>query len=49
MLAGAGFLAHGVWDAYHFRVNKVVNRPYAEFCGVFDLLVGPALIIVAFV
>jgi hypothetical protein len=48
-LAGAAFLAHAAWDAYHFRVNKVVNRPYAEFCGVLDILVGPALIIAAIV
>jgi hypothetical protein len=47
-LAGVGFLAHGVWDAYHFRANKVVHRSYAEFCGVVDLVMGPVLIIVAF-
>ena len=46
-LAGVAFLAHGAWDAYHFRANKVVDRPYAEFCGVLDALVGPALIIAA--
>jgi hypothetical protein len=49
VLAGAGFLAHAAWDGYHFRVNKVVDRPYAEFCGVVDLVVGPALIVAAFV
>ena len=48
-LAGLAFLAHGAWDAYHFRANKVVDRPYAEFCGVLDVLVGPALIIAALV
>jgi hypothetical protein len=32
---------------YHFRVNRVVNRPYAEFCGFFDLAVGVALLVVA--
>lgn len=46
-LAGVGFLAHGVWDAYHFRVNQVVNRPWSEFCAVVDLGVGVALIVVA--
>ncbi|MBF9131996.1 hypothetical protein I0C86_23955 [Plantactinospora sp. S1510] len=45
-LAGVGFLAHGLWDAYHFRVNQVVNRPWSEFCAVVDLGVGVALIIV---
>jgi hypothetical protein len=48
VLVGVGFLAHGVWDVYHFRINKVVNRPYAEYCGVVDVIVGPALIVAAF-
>jgi hypothetical protein len=47
VLIGAGFLAHGVWDAYHFRARKVVQRAYAELCGVFDVLVGTALIVAA--
>ncbi|MFC6016965.1 hypothetical protein ACFP2T_12200 [Plantactinospora solaniradicis] len=46
-LAGVGFLAHGVWDAYHFKVNQVVNRPWSEFCAVVDLGVGVALLVVA--
>lgn len=49
LLVGLGFLAHGVWDAYYFRQNKVVHRPYAEFCGVLDAIVGPALIVAALV
>lgn len=48
VLAGTGFLAHAAWDAYHFRIDKVVDRPYAEFCGVVDLVIGPALIVAAF-
>jgi len=47
LLVGVGFLAHGAWDAYHYRVDKVVHRPYAEFCGVLDLLIGSALIVAA--
>lgn len=47
VLAAVGFLAHGVWDAYHFRVRKVVNRPWSEFCAVVDLGVGVALLLVA--
>ena len=46
-LAGLGWLAHGVWDAYHFKINKVVNRPWSEFCAVVDVPVGVALIVVA--
>lgn len=48
-LAGIAFLAHAAWDAYHYRAGKVVDRSYAEFCGVLDVLVGPALIIAAIV
>jgi hypothetical protein len=47
VLAGVGFLAHSAWDAYHFKANKVVNRPWSEFCGVVDAAVGVALIVVA--
>ncbi|RKR86419.1 hypothetical protein BDK92_0644 [Micromonospora pisi] len=47
LLAGLGFLTHGAWDAYHFRADKVVNRPWSEFCGVVDVAVGTALVIVA--
>jgi hypothetical protein len=46
-VAGLGWLCHGAWDAYHFRLNKVVNRPWSEYCGVIDLAVGTSLLIVA--
>jgi hypothetical protein len=46
-VAGLGFLAHGVWDAYHFKVNKVVHRSWSEFCAVIDIPTGIALIVVA--
>lgn len=46
-LAGIGFLAHGTWDAYHFAVDKVVNRPWSEFCGVVDFVVGTSLVVAA--
>jgi hypothetical protein len=46
-LAGVGFLAHGLWDAYHFRANKVVHRSWSEFCAVIDIPTGVALIVVA--
>lgn len=48
-LAGIGFLAHGIWDIAHFRANKVVNRPWSEFCAVVDVPVGLALIISALI
>jgi len=47
-LAGIAFLAHAAWDVFHFRADKVVHQSYAEYCGVVDLIVGPALILAAF-
>lgn len=46
-VAGVGFLAHAAWDAYHFAVDRVVHRTWSEFCGVVDLVVGVALLVVA--
>jgi hypothetical protein len=46
-VAGAGFLAHGIWDIYHFRVNQVVSRSWSQFCAVVDVGVGIALIVAA--
>jgi hypothetical protein len=40
-------LGHAAWDAYHYLRDKVVARSYAEFCGVLDLLVGAAILIMA--
>jgi len=46
-IAGLGFLAHGLWDAYHFKVGKVVHRTWSEYCAVIDIPTGIALIVVA--
>jgi len=46
-VAGLGFLAHGLWDAYHFKVNRVVHRSWSEYCAVIDIPTGVALIVVA--
>lgn len=46
-IAGIGWLCHGAWDAYHFRIDKVVNRSWSEFCGIIDLAVGTSLLIAA--
>ena len=47
VIAGVGFFTHGLWDAYHFAKNKVVNRPWSEMCVVVDLILGPVLVVVA--
>ena len=39
-LVAAGWFLHGVWDLVHLRLDKVVARSYAEWCGVVDILVA---------
>ncbi len=43
-LVGIAILGHAAWDAYHYLRNRVVARSYAEFCAVFDLLLGAAIL-----
>jgi hypothetical protein len=40
-------LGHAAWDAHHYLRDRVVARSYAEFCGVLDLLVGAAILVMA--
>lgn len=44
-LVAAALLGHAAWDAFHFRLNRVVPRSYAEFCGVLDLVLGVAILL----
>jgi ABC-type multidrug transport system permease subunit len=44
-LVGITILGHGAWDAYHYLRNTVVQRSYAEFCAVVDLLLGAAILV----
>ncbi|MBB6344798.1 hypothetical protein FHU36_001307 [Nonomuraea muscovyensis] len=46
-LVAAGWLLHGVWDFVHLRRNAVVSRSYAEWCGVFDVLIAAQLVFLA--
>ncbi|UIX31802.1 hypothetical protein [Streptomyces sp. GQFP] len=41
-----GLLAHAAWDAYHYRIDKVVTRSLAEFCLVLDTIVAAVIVIV---
>ncbi|MEV4093925.1 hypothetical protein [Streptosporangium saharense] len=43
-VVGAGWLLHGAWDFVHLHRGRVVARSYAEWCGVFDILIGLGLI-----
>ncbi len=45
-LVAAGWLAHSAWDFVHLALDRVVSRSYAEWCGVFDVLIGTSLIVV---
>jgi len=47
-LVAFALLGHGAWDAVHYVRNRVVPRSYAEFCAVFDLLLGAAILFVLF-
>ncbi len=44
-LVAFALLGHAAWDAYHYLRDRVVARSYAEYCGVLDLLVGWAILV----
>jgi hypothetical protein len=44
-VVAAGWLLHGVWDFLHLRLDKVLVPSYAEFCGVYDVLVAGELVL----
>ncbi|TDB77463.1 hypothetical protein E1165_03920 [Micromonospora sp. KC723] len=44
-LVAGGWLAHAAWDAVHHRLNRVVPRGYAEWCGVLDTAVGLTMVL----
>jgi hypothetical protein len=43
-LVAAGWFFHGVWDFVHLKLDKVVSRSFAEWCGLFDILIAAMLI-----
>ena len=46
-LVAFALLGHAAWDAYHYLRDRVVVRSYAEFCGVLDLALGAAILVLA--
>jgi hypothetical protein len=44
-LVAAGWFLHGTWDLVHLKLDKVVARSYAEWCGVLDVLVAAQLVL----
>ncbi|MFG1793764.1 hypothetical protein [Nocardia sp. NPDC049149] len=49
VLLAVGFLAHGAWDVWHHRADRMVPRWYAELCAVVDVLAAVALVLVPLV
>lgn len=43
-LVAAGWFFHGVWDFVHLKLDKVVARSFAEWCGVVDILIAVQLV-----
>lgn len=47
ILAGAGLVAHAVWDLRHLRSRRVVAPSMAEFCAALDFVLAIGVIVVS--
>jgi hypothetical protein len=45
-LVAAAWLAHGIWDLVHLKLDRVVARSFAEWCAVIDMLIAVQLVLV---
>jgi hypothetical protein len=43
-LVAAGWFLHGVWDFVHIKLDRVVARSFAEWCGVVDVVIAAELV-----
>jgi hypothetical protein len=43
-LVAAGWFLHGVWDFVHLKLDRVVARSFAEWCGVVDVVIAAELV-----
>jgi hypothetical protein len=43
-LVAAGWFFHGVWDLVHFKLDQVVARSYALWCGALDVGIAAELV-----
>lgn len=43
-LVAAGLFGHGIWDVVHHRANKVAARSFAEWCAVYDFVLGVVIL-----
>lgn len=46
-IVASALLGHAAWDTFHYLKDRVVTRPYAEFCGVLDLVLGVVILVLA--
>jgi len=44
-LLAAAVLNHAAWDVAHYLADRVVPRPYADFCWVFDGILTAGLLL----
>ncbi|WP_205751856.1 hypothetical protein [Cryptosporangium phraense] len=44
-VVGTGWLAHAGWDWWHHHHDAVVPRPFAEWCGVVDAVIGISVLV----
>jgi hypothetical protein len=43
-LVATGWFLHGIWDFVHLKLDRVVARSYAEWCGVLDVVIAAELV-----
>jgi stage V sporulation protein SpoVS len=46
-LVALALFGHAAWDTFHYLKDRVVTRPYAEFCGVLDLVLSVVILVLA--
>ncbi|MGI5213402.1 hypothetical protein [Plantactinospora sp. CA-290183] len=44
-LVAAAWLAHGIWDLVHLKLDRVVAPSFAEWCAVIDILIAVQLVL----
>jgi hypothetical protein len=45
-MVAAGLIAHAAWDVVQWRADAVLARSFAEWCAVYDLVIGVGLLVV---
>jgi hypothetical protein len=44
-VVAAGLIGHAAWDLVQWRADAVIARSFAEWCGVYDLVLGVGLLL----